>query len=344
MSAALSLLGKLPGLSSIEALIESRFASDAPLLKEISTYLLSLGGKRIRPMLAILCGQLCGLNAPFEETKEGRQLIDIAAGIELIHMATLLHDDIIDKSPLRRHKASPLVAFGSENTLLAGDFLLTRAFGLCARLDRYVIERTEEACVALTEGEILEVSLAKQAHTLETSLTIAKKKTAALFRLAGETASHIAAAGDLATRHLGDFGEKLGIAFQILDDVLDVTSNEEVLGKKNGQDLRERKPSIVNVLWLASGSPGAARLRTPALQTETATAVELEQEEAWVAASLKELRSGSVIREARELAQRFVAGADEALNSAEAACTKPFEKGPQKVLHALMEYVLERVK
>jgi len=344
MSAALSLLGKLPGLTSIEALIESRFASDAPLITEISAYLLTLGGKRIRPMLAILCGQLCGLKAPFENTREGKQLIDIAAGIELIHMATLLHDDIIDRSPLRRHKASPLVVFGSENTLLAGDFLLTRAFGLCARLDRYVIERTEEACVALTEGEILEVSLVKQVHTLESSLTIAKKKTAALFRLAGETASHIASTSELTTKYLGDFGEQLGIAFQILDDILDVTSTEDVLGKKSGQDLRERKPSIVNVLWLASENPMADRLRTPAVSSSDASAAEIAAEEAWVAESLKELGASSVILEARSLAEKYVAGAEEALVAAEANSATPFEKGSRKVLRGLMDYVLERVK
>lgn len=275
------------GLPQVEAIITNAFRSDAPLLTQIPQYLFGLGGKRIRPVLALLVGRMCGMERPSEG------LFNIAAGIELIHLATLLHDDIIDKSPLRRKQRSAFFEFGLESSLLAGDFLLTRAFGLCARLDQAIIHATEEACVALTEGEILEVSLDKNpATTIEHSLTIARKKTAALFNLACFAGGHVAGAPTHVTEKLAACGEQMGIAFQILDDVLDVTADENLLGKKSGMDLVERKPSIVNVLWLASGSPLARRLTIPAQADESE----------FVAQALAELRGGAVVEKATRMA------------------------------------------
>jgi octaprenyl-diphosphate synthase len=161
-----------PELAEVERIITAAFASDVRLMREIPAYLINLGGKRIRPVLALLTGKALGLTSP------PPRLLDIAAGIELIHMATLLHDDIVDRSPIRRHKPSPLAKYGINATLLSGDFLLTRAFGLCARLDSTIINATEQACIELVEGEALETSLHEETHTLSTSLTIAKRKAA----------------------------------------------------------------------------------------------------------------------------------------------------------------------
>lgn len=320
----------LEGLSEIDTVIRSKLESRAPVITEISNYLLDLGGKRIRPILTLLSAQSVA-NAP---GKRISQLYDVAAGIELIHMATLLHDDIIDKAPLRRHKPSPFVRFGADATLLTGDFLLVRAFGLCARLDPAIIDWTEEACVALTEGEILETSLASTPHSIESSIEIARKKTAALFRLAARCGSHLAGATAEAVEKFAMFGEALGIAFQILDDILDVTSTAEQLGKRRGQDIFERKPSIVNVLWLQSGSPLAQALRDGGV----------ELSEPYVHAALKEILEGDVIVQARAMARDYAERAHEHFCSACLAAHASPNSVAAELVAGLIRYVLDRTR
>lgn len=289
-----------PELVEVERIVTAAFSSDVRLMHEIPKYLLNLGGKRIRPVLALLTGKALGLTTP------PPRLLDIAAGIELIHMATLLHDDIVDRSPIRRHKPSPLAKYGVNATLLSGDFLLTRAFGLCARLDSTIINATEQACIELVEGEALETSLHEDTHSLSSSVTIARRKTASLFRLSAFCAAHVAQVpGDLGSL-ICTFGEELGVAFQMIDDILDVTSDESTLGKRAGLDIIERKPSIVNVLWLESGDPRATRLTTPPPEDQNA-------ENDFIAESLAHLRTGPVIQKAREMAITRAETAREAL-------------------------------
>jgi octaprenyl-diphosphate synthase len=243
----------LTDLVRVDALIQSKFCTNegyhgSKLLPIISEYLFSLGGKKLRPILTLLTGKACGI------VEVPESLVTIAAGIELIHMATLLHDDIIDNSLLRRHKPSPLALYGDSNTLLTGDFLLVRAFSLCSFLDRVIINETEKACIGLTEGEITETSIPLGEHTEESCIFIARNKTAALFRLAAFSAAFIAKLDPAVCEIFAAFGENIGIAFQILDDILDITSTEASLGKKPGTDIREKKPSIINILWLQSSS------------------------------------------------------------------------------------------
>jgi octaprenyl-diphosphate synthase len=315
-----------PGLKDVEAVIKSKLVSDAPLLEEIPTYLLSLGGKRVRPLLALLVGRAAGLAEP------KNALIDVAAGIELIHMATLLHDDIIDKSPLRRHKESALVRYGVGNTLLSGDFLLVRAFSLCAKLSRYIIEATEIACIELTEGEILEIPLHLKSHTLESSLDIASKKTASLFRLSAQCGAHIAGLDGEILQCFSDFGLNLGIAFQILDDILDIDSDEKALGKKSGTDILERKPSVVNLLWLGSGSAlSKSLLKAPA---------ENDAQKILPAARL-EIVNGSVLRDARKLALEYHNKASKSLKRAREI--SPDSKEGFSNLEILLDFTLERI-
>jgi octaprenyl-diphosphate synthase len=267
-------------------------------MREIPEYLLSLGGKRIRPALTLLCAKACGLRSISSD------ILNVAAGIELIHMATLMHDDIIDQSPIRRHKESPYAKFGTPLTLLSGDFLLTRAFGLCARLDDTIIAATEEACIELVEGEALETPLHLESHDLTSSLTIAQRKTASLFRLSAFCAGHLAQASQSSLAALSRFGEALGIAFQVIDDVLDVTANEATLGKQPGLDIIERKPSVVNVLWLASGDPASKRLCSRPISGEE---VDFAQK------SLAALQAGACIQEAKKIAHSYGAQATSAL-------------------------------
>lgn len=317
---------QVDGISEVEELIRSKFQSDAPRLTEISNYLLGLGGKRIRPILTFLAARVMGLAAP------NTQLKSVAAGIELIHMATLLHDDIIDNAPMRRRQVSPFKRYGMMGTLLAGDFLLTRAFALCSHLDQYIIDRTEEACIGLVEGEILETSMFEDNHTLETSLQVAEKKTASLFRLACQSGAHIAGASPDDIKLLGEFGCNLGIAFQIVDDILDVTADEKTLGKKTGTDIRERKPSAVNIFWRETGSALSSRLL---LAPE-----DKSSEEEYVARSLTEIQGSGILAKVRELASRYAALALDKLDDA----TKNYRPAgnSKEVLETLIRYSLVR--
>lgn len=325
----LSVAAQLKGLSRVEEVILSKLTSDAPMLEEIPRYLLSLGGKRIRPMLTLLVHELFSSGDPSSD------VVDVAAGIELIHMATLLHDDIIDRSALRRHKTSPFFAYGLPGTLLSGDFLLVRAFALCAHLDTYIIEATEQACVELTEGEILETSLQTTPHTIDSSIQIAQKKTASLFRLSCETGSFLAGRAQDTVKKMAAYGENLGIAFQIVDDILDVKSSEEKLGKKPGTDIRERKPALVNILWLAGGSAQAKRLLIDQRDDEVSDS-EIE-------VALAEIQQSDVLERAQEHARRYVQRAQEAFDDAlsgEQQCNADVADA----LRALSEYALERME
>lgn len=323
-SEALSLI---PELAEVESIIRGAFVSDVAAMREIPEYLLSLGGKRIRPAITLLCAKALGSK---QVTKE---LLTIAAGIELIHMATLMHDDIIDQSPKRRHKESPYAKFGTPLTLLSGDFLLTRAFGLCAQLDDTVISATERACIELVEGEALETPLYVSPHNLESCLLIARRKTASLFKLSAFCAGHLGKASTETLHSLSAFGEAIGIAFQIIDDVLDVTSDEATLGKQPGLDILERKPSVVNVLWLASGEASAKRLMQPPAPAE---------EESFMLTSLGMLKNSTFVQEAKDLARNYGTQAVAALNSA--LPTEQERSQPAaRALYTVVEFALERL-
>ena len=320
-----TLISHTTELSLVEELIRSKFNSEAYLLREIPEYLLSLGGKRIRPILNLLCFKAIG------EKVASKDIISISAGIELIHMATLLHDDIIDKSDLRRHQESAFRKYGLASTLLSGDFLLVRAFSLCSTLPPEIIKKTEEACVALTEGEILETPLFSTKHTIESSLDIAKKKTAALFSLAGFSAGFLSKKSDNCCQNLFSFGENIGIAFQILDDILDITSTKEKLGKPPGIDIRERKPSIVNILWLKTGSNSSKTLLT---ETDISDQTVLD--------SIDEIKKSGVIKEAKELARDYAIKAKNQFNKAIEEVESP-DQNSISLIDSLIEYTLERL-
>ncbi len=321
----------IPELRDVEHLISSTFSSDVTLMREIPQYLLGLGGKRIRPALTLLASKALGIS-PINAN-----VLNVSAGIELIHMATLLHDDIIDDSPIRRHQPSPYAKFGTPATLLSGDFLLTRAFGLCAKLDATIITATEQACIELVEGEALETLLHQEAHSCATSLTIANRKTAALFRLAAFCAAHIAHQSPQVCERFAAFGQALGVAFQIIDDVLDVISDENTLGKRPGLDITERKPSLVNVLWLESGDTNAKRLLTPPGDPH--------DEREFAERSLLFLRSSPIIAEAKQMAIDYAESARDELSEGLALSTAShaqFECADS--LHAVIDFALERLQ
>lgn len=247
-----SLRAAFASLTAPMTLIEERIVSllraDAEILCDISKYLMQLGGKRVRPLMTLLAADAVN------PEKRPDAIISVAAGIELIHMATLLHDDIIDGSPLRRRSISPFKKYGLAPTLLSGDFLLVRAFGLCASLGSFVVENTEQACVELTEGEVLEGRLgAGRQVTLNEYINVVSKKTASLFWLATKLGTHLAGTDASIVSLATQFGLSAGITFQMADDILDVCGTEDQIGKPRGIDLRQGTPSLPNILWHQSG-------------------------------------------------------------------------------------------
>ncbi len=316
------------GMSRINRRIEESLSSDAADLTAISQYLLELGGKRIRPLLTLLAARLFRMEHPDE------RVIDVAAGIEMIHMATLLHDDIIDQSPTRRRKPSAYIAYGLPKTLLTGDFLLVRAFGLCAHLDNFVIEATERACVELTEGEILEGRLdlpedgRGKIPDLDFYLDVIGKKTASLFSLATVVGSYLAGGTPAEVEAMRRFGRYSGIAFQMVDDILDVTADEDLLGKPSGTDLKQKTPSLVNILWLCSGDDAALRFfanPSPTVEESKAAA--------------RQLKNSSVVTEARRMAKDY---ASRALREIEPFPDKKIDAQTRSYLSGILQFTLER--
>lgn len=299
------------------------FASEVNTLQDIPRHLLSLGGKRIRPALTFMMAELVNVTEPSPE------LLNIAAGVELIHMATLLHDDIIDEAPTRRGQPSALAKYGATATLLSGNFLFVRAFGRCARLPSFIIRQTEDTCIALTEGELLEED---GIFSVENSVRIGQKKTGSLFGLAALAGVFVGTKSEALSLRAKDFGLNLGVAFQISDDILDVTSTRSELGKEPGTDLRERKPSIVNTLWLSKKSPLAQELLFS----------KKPPEEHLVQNALAELTRSSVLDEARDCGAKSVVAAKAAL--LELSQHGPINKAVFERLQGLCDFALDRLR
>ncbi|HWP59464.1 MAG TPA: polyprenyl synthetase family protein [Candidatus Acidoferrales bacterium] len=217
------------------------------MLTEISSHLIHSGGKRIRPVISLLAFKGCG-------GKKLADIIDIATALELIHTATLLHDDIIDGAEIRRGKESAFKRFGLKATLVTGDFLFIKAFEFAGKFDDTVVQWTADACTRLTEGEMLQGFFNRNRNaTPKDYLEIVKKKTASLFETGAKVGAYLAGAPAPLIEAVGQYALNLGIAFQIVDDVLDIVGQRQVLGKPTGMDLRDGNPSIPIILALRNG-------------------------------------------------------------------------------------------
>lgn len=282
-------------------LVERRLAelirSREPRLNEIADYLISSGGKRVRPMVTILVYRACG-----GSESDVADIVDVSTALELIHSASLLHDDIIDGSQFRRGRDSALRKFGVAQTLIAGDFLFGEAYHLCARFEERVIHWAVDACVSLTEGEIMQGRFRRNASvTLPDYVEIVTRKTASLFEAGAKTAAHLAGAGDEVVDLMAAAGRHVGLTFQIIDDVLDVTGAEATTGKPIGIDIRDGNPSLPVVLTL----PHDAEIRRLFEQPELS--------EGEVSALLGRLRRSPAIAEAYRLAEGNAEAARDAL-------------------------------
>jgi octaprenyl-diphosphate synthase len=274
-------------LELVEARLTERLQSREPLLTEISTHLIGSGGKRVRPAVTLLIYRACGGH-------DLGDIVDVATALELIHSATLLHDDIIDGSEVRRGTDSALRKYGLANTLVTGDFVFSRAFQLCARFDEELIEWAAEACIALTEGETMQARFRRNpAVTVEDYLEIITRKTASLFQQGARTAARLAGAPRPLVEAMASCGLNVGMTFQIVDDLLDVVGAEARLGKPIGIDLRDGNPSLPIVLAIRQDREVA---RT--FQDAAPTAAEID-------AGLRRIRRSGVLTEVRNLAAQY---------------------------------------
>jgi octaprenyl-diphosphate synthase len=245
-------------MALVEARIRESIVSEEPLLQDIARYVIDAGGKRIRPIVTLLSFRALG-------GTEMRQAIDLAAALELIHSATLIHDDINDGGEMRRGRLAAYKKFGLQNALVTGDFLFVKAFGIGGKFDADIVELTANACAALAEGEIRQ-----QRHAFDTSvsrdeyLDIIRRKTALPMMAGAKIAGLLAGARLEEIEAVGDFGLNLGTAFQIVDDILDVVGDGARLGKPAGTDVREGNVTLVVIHALNDGSaidmPTLARL------------------------------------------------------------------------------------
>ena len=235
-------------LLAVESKLSRLLDSRERLISEICHYLIDGGGKRLRPLFILLVHRACG-----GDDATAPDAVDAAIALELIHSATLLHDDIIDGGTLRRGKPSAYMRFGAGPTMVAGDYLFCRAFELCGRFEESLVRTAAQACIQLTEGEVMEGRLRhNSAVNLTDYMAVIDRKTASLFAAGGKVAADLAGAPARLTSAMQELGTAIGLAFQMIDDLLDILGPEEKTGKPVGSDLREGIPSLPVVLGVES--------------------------------------------------------------------------------------------
>lgn len=235
-------------MREVDAVVARRLDSGVPLVGEVSRYIISAGGKRLRPALLLLvCGAL---------GYRGEQRYNLAAVVEFIHTATLLHDDVVDESTLRRGRATANESFGNPASVLVGDFLYSRAFQMMLDAgNTKVMEILADATNVIAEGEVLQLMNMHDASLDETAyLRVIRSKTAKLFEASARLGAVLAGASPAMEQACADYGQALGTAFQVIDDVLDYDGDAQEMGKNLGDDLREGKATLPLIAAMQRGS------------------------------------------------------------------------------------------
>jgi octaprenyl-diphosphate synthase len=270
----------------VNQLIVERLDSPIHLIPELAGHLIAAGGKRVRPMLTLIAAQLCDY--------QGKRHLHLAAAVEFIHSATLLHDDVVDQSDLRRGLATANAIWGNKPSVLVGDFLFARAFQLMVEdgsLD--VLSILANASAVIAEGEVAQLMTATDADTTEDAyIRVVTAKTATLFAAAAQIGAVVAERPGSEIEALRFYGETLGIAFQLVDDVLDYSAREVVLGKSVGDDFRDGKITLPIVLAFGRGTEEERRFWRRTLENseqgadDLARAIELLERHGALADSL----------------------------------------------------------
>jgi octaprenyl-diphosphate synthase len=309
-------------LQKVEAEFRKNLDSDVQLISKIGEHLLGSGGKRFRPMILVLSTKLCGY--------QGDRHIPLASIIEFIHTASLLHDDVVDDAEVRRGNVSANTLWGSEASVLVGDFLFSKSFSLMVRdRDIRVLEVISDACTQLAEGEIQELmttsdlSLGEEAY-----ISIITRKTAALISAACQIGAILGQLGPEKEASMADFGLNLGIAFQLIDDTLDYISDEREFGKTIGIDFRDGKVTLPLIHTLQKCSPEDRRRLEDVFFSDTISPEDF--------ALVTEMITGYGGTDyATRCAETFVRRAK--------ACLGPFEPSEAKTaILALGDYVVKR--
>ncbi len=310
-------------MAAVDALILERMDSPIGLIPDLAQHLVGAGGKRLRPLLTVACARLCGY--------EGSHHYKLAAAVEFIHSATLLHDDVVDESELRRGKKPANLIWGNSASILVGDFLFARAFNLMVETGSMeALSILSTASSVITEGEVQQLAaLRKLDMTEETYMQVINAKTAALFAAATEVAPVIAEREPAERAALKDYGRKLGLAFQLVDDALDYGGFESALGKSVGDDFREGKVTLPVIRALESANDKEKEFWKRVIVQHDQKEVDLEK-----AVSL--LRKAGALQSTLDLAKTYVAEARAALQI--------FPKSDWRTtLEDLADYVVERI-
>lgn len=246
--------------AAVDGIIRKQLVSHVPLVEKIGDYIISAGGKRLRPLLVLLAGKALG--------KSGADLQLLAATIEFLHTSTLLHDDVVDKSDMRRGRSTANAQWGNAPSVLVGDFLYARSFEMMVSLGSMeVMKIISQATRVIAEGEVLQLSKVRDASTSEeTYMQVIRGKTAMLFEASTHSAAALAQATDAQANALQTFGDALGIAFQLVDDLLDYQGDAATLGKNVGDDLAEGKPTLPLIYTMREGTAEQAKLVRTAIQ------------------------------------------------------------------------------
>jgi len=235
-------------MQQVDAVIRLRLSSDVALINQISHYIVSAGGKRIRPRLVLLFAEALGFT--------GAERFELAATVEFIHTATLLHDDVVDESSLRRGRQTANALFGNAASVLVGDFLYSRAFQMMVGVNRMrVLEVLADATNVIAEGEVLQLmNMHDPDLAVDDYLRVIRYKTAKLFEASARLGAVLADAPREVEEACADYGRSLGTAFQLVDDLLDYEGDTHALGKNVGDDLREGKPTLPLLVAMARSS------------------------------------------------------------------------------------------
>lgn len=275
MSTNLAQLLTLPSLDQVRALtsddfdkmnilIEQELRSNVPLVREITEYIVKSGGKRLRPLIVLLVTRMLSYR--------GNDHIKLATLVEFLHTATLLHDDVVDKSMRRRNRRSANAIWGNSASVLVGDFLYSRAFQLMVEIDSMnLMEIISEATNSIAEGEVLQLqNIGNTTLTELEYMDIIRRKTALLFQAAAHTGAILAGANEGVVRQLHNFGLHFGWAFQLIDDWLDYAGTSESMGKNVGDDLSEGKTTLPLIYTMAHGSRSDSETTREAIRSRSA--------------------------------------------------------------------------
>lgn len=247
-------------LTAVNQLIKTRLRSDVALINQIGSYIINSGGKRLRPVISLLCARAMGY--------EGAQHVHLATIIEFIHTATLLHDDVVDASDMRRGNDTANALWGNPASVLVGDFLYSRAFEMMVDVGNMrVLNVLAHATNTIAEGEVMQLINCQDPETTEQRyLDVIQCKTAKLFEASAQLGGIIAHSDERRIELLAQYGMHLGTAFQLRDDVLDYSSTPEEIGKNIGDDLAEGKPTLPLIYAMRTGSPKQAKIIRKAIE------------------------------------------------------------------------------